>query len=147
MGILGSLLGALLACYICNMCRKIGEKEAYRKKRKAEIPLAKKPEYVKNTKKQIIDDSTMMSERSLPSSTVIDQQKPITVKKQMVIPARKSILSPSKVINKENSPRMSPSNTAYVPGVTPRIHTKTIVYQNGKEHVTEHTNVPTSPPV
>jgi len=69
-------------CYLCNTCRKIGEKEAFRKKRRNEKSIV-----VKKAKNKIIDDSTMMSDRSLPSSTVIDQQRPISVQKAMVIPA------------------------------------------------------------
>ena len=92
----------------------------------------------------------MMSDRSLPSSTVIDQQRPISVQKAMVIPALKNQImpwmSPSQTIPKENSPRLVPPQQ-YIPGVTPRINTKTVVYRDGKEYVTEATNVPTSPPV
>lgn len=91
----------------------------------------------------------MMSDRSLPSSTVIDQQRPISVQKAMVIPALKKQISPGvspTQAQKENSPRL-PSPQQYIPGVTPRINTKTIVYRDGQEYVTEATNVPTSPPV
>ena len=76
----------------------------------------------------------MMSDRSLPSSTVIDQQRPISVQKAMVIPALQSqtrpVASPSPRVSRENSPRLPP-NQPYIPGVTPRINTKTIVYRNG----------------
>ena len=128
-------------CYLCNTCRKIGEKEAFRKKRRNEKSIV-----VKKAKNKMIDDSTMMSDRSLPSSTVIDQQRPISVQKAMVIPAlqnQQKLGTPSSPgISKENSPRLVPPQN-YIPGVTPRINTKTIVYRDGQEHITEATNIPT----
>lgn len=52
----------------------------------------------------------MISERSLPQSTVIDQQQPITVQKEFIIPKKKSDANqetlPSPPLSKKNTPQL-----------------------------------------
>lgn len=102
-GMLGTLLGALLCCYLCKLCFDIGKNEVNQKGKKL-----KQPE-----KKKRHQESTLLStqrNRQPRSTQLIPQQRPIQPLRPIPLPAspRVQYINPTPPRSQQISPQLSP---------------------------------------